>query len=87
MIPVRHALAPLVLPAPAPVPELVASIHPPAHTSAHHVAGEARGGRLYYADLWAFVWWKGGGRELRGPRVMFGRRGLSGREDNAKRKQ
>ncbi|MEF2280366.1 hypothetical protein V3W47_18895 [Deinococcus sp. YIM 134068] len=78
----------LVQPAPVPVAALVGKVQPRASSSGHHVAGLVSTARVIYADLHAFAWYSPqAGRELRGPRVMFGRAGLKGSEDNGKRKQ
>lgn len=60
-------------PAPEGIPEIGAVIIPAAKRGAAHVAGEARGARLTYADLNAFAWWYGGGWLT----VNRGRRGLA----------
>lgn len=87
MIPPAARLAALVRPVAAPVPLLSGSVQPRASKSFRHIAGMVSGARVLYADLHACAWFQGGGRELRGPRTAFGRRGLRGAEDHDKRKQ
>ena len=72
MIPIIKPRPP-VLPDQAPITPLEGSIVPMARKSFHHVAGEAKGGRLTYVDLNAFAWWYGGGWLT----VNRGRRGLA----------
>ena len=64
---------PLIPPAKTKVPVIIMPITPPAKRGAAHVAGEARGARLAYADINAFAWWYGG----RWLTVNRGRRGLA----------
>lgn len=85
--PPLRLVAGVVLPPANPVVPALLTVAPRARSCAAHIAGTVAGARLAYPDLNAFAWWQGGGHETRGPRVMFGRRGLSGGEDNGKRKQ
>lgn len=87
MLPPASVAAPLLLPAPVLVPVLAAGVAPRASRSFNHVAGAVLGGRTVYADLNAAAWYSGGGMDLRGPRVAFGRPGLRGVEDVKQRKQ
>ncbi|MFB9994503.1 hypothetical protein ACFFLM_21330 [Deinococcus oregonensis] len=90
MQPPAAAPASLTLPAAAPVPALVARLSvPAAGVVFQHVAGTVSGANMNYGSLYSFAWYLGGasGRELRGPRVAFGRAGMRGREDVKQRKQ
>lgn len=87
MMPPAVSVAPVQQPTPAPVPLLAAGVQPRAAKSFNHVSGSVDGGKTNYSDLHAFSWFFGGGRELRGPRRLSQIRGLSGVEDNEKRKQ
>lgn len=79
MLPPGAAAAPLLLPAPLPVPVLAAPVTPRGSKSWNHVSG-AVSGLTAYADLNACAWYVGGGWDLRNRRTM-GARGLSGLED------
>ena len=52
---------PHVFPPSVPAPPTVTAIYPQAQRDGRHVAGQAKGGLLTYADLNAFAWWYGGG--------------------------
>ena len=43
------------------IPDLEASIAPPARVSFTHLSGGAKGAKLIYTDLHAYAWWYGGG--------------------------
>lgn len=80
MIPGPLTLAPLVQPAPAPVPLLAGGVQPRASSSHNHVTGSVDGTKTNYSDLHAFAWFAGGGWDLRNQRRL-GRRGLADRGD------
>ena len=52
---------PYVAPPSLATPTAVGSVQPQARRDARHVAGEAKGSLLTYADLHAYAWWYGGG--------------------------
>jgi|GEM_PF-2093841 hypothetical protein len=85
MVPV-WGLRALVLPVSTGVPEPALGVIPAGRESYHHLAGEVRGGRVYYEDLNAYAWYAGSAGYLT---LNRGRKGICrtfrGAEDGKKR--